>query len=144
MEFGQAVRLKYDTYTVSGSNILYHYLFEMKLESYRLQEVQVAPGAACAHPGGAAPEEEEPVSPEASLMDFRVETEIALELGVPKEIVNYRCLINRFLWRDAGNAILVEGNLSNELEYWDSAGFRRSGHRFLSILRRSATGIVNR
>jgi hypothetical protein len=125
MEFDHADCLKYDTYTVNGPNILYHYLFEIKLESYRLQAIQVAPVAAPDRPGGEASGEAESVSPDDPPLHFRVETEIVLKQGVPRKIVNYRGQINRFLWRDAGNAILVEGNLSNELEYWDGAGFLR-------------------
>jgi hypothetical protein len=125
MEFDHAACLKYDTYTVSGPNILYHYLLEIQLESYRSQEIQVAPGAVFAHSGGVTPGEAQSVSGGAPTLNFRMETEIDLKQGVPKEIINYRCLINRFRWHDAGNAILVEGNLSNELEYWDNAGFWR-------------------
>jgi hypothetical protein len=125
MEFDHAVRLKYDNYRVNGPNILYHYLFEMKLESYWSQEVPIIPDTAPASLDGVDPGVAESVTGEDPLWNFQLETEIELELGVPKEIANYRCLINRFLWRDAGNAVLVEGNLRNELEYWDDEGFFR-------------------
>jgi hypothetical protein len=125
MQFDHAAELKFNSYTVRGANILYHYLFELEVESYRPQEIQVLLGELPSGPEGVIPVELDGRPAEEQPLDFLIEAEISLELGVPKEIAANRSQINRFVCRDAGNAILVEGNLSSELEYWDQGGFFR-------------------
>ena len=46
-----------------------------------------------------------------------------MELGNPLHIYQDRTKVSKFNFRQAQNAILVEGYISGDLEYWDENGY---------------------
>lgn len=70
---------------------------------------------------------------------LELEGDIPLKLGKAREIAGGRFKISHFSYRDTVDFILVRGDLTGELEYWDYDGYLRreqSGFSFWKCIRR--------
>lgn len=60
-----------------------------------------------------------------NILKLTLEQELPLQLGNPREIVDWRSFISTFSCRSAQRALLIEGTFGSDLEYWDEDGFLR-------------------
>lgn len=114
-------RLEYDSFKCEGCRLIYKYLWHYSTAAFVKRRVLVAVSAVEKRQTPQIPQ----LKPEKPFEDFSIQGEVQLELGNPKEIAASRALITEFTWRTALNAILIEGRIGGEIEYWDGEGFLR-------------------
>lgn len=114
-------RLEFDTFKNEGDSLLYKYLWNFQAVAFVKRRISVAVSKEIQSPNFQV---SRPI-PKSHLEELSIEGEVRLELGNPREIATSRALITEFSWRNALNAILVEGRIDGEIEYWDSEGFLR-------------------
>ena len=122
--------IEFTAYDQNGTKIIYRYLvrYEAGVFCEREFKIKVVPDFAPTVDSGLISDNL------CKLMDLEINTEdlsmviekeIPLKLGFPKEIARNQSYIAHFEYRDAQNAILTEGILETDLEYWDEDGFLR-------------------
>jgi hypothetical protein len=57
---------------------------------------------------------------------FEMEGEVSIILGKARDIENGRFMVHNFNYRSEVNLILIEGEISGALDYWDGDGYLRS------------------
>lgn len=114
-------RLEYDSFKCEGSRLIYKYLWHYATAAFVKRRVLAAVSTVEKRQTPQIPQSK----PEKAFEDFSIQGEVQLELGNPKEIAASRALITEFTWRNALNAILIEGRIGGEIEYWDGEGFLR-------------------
>lgn len=121
--------IEYDTYHLETMNIIYKFLLHLDVGFYQKRELKIKalPPAA-----GRPPQSIDSAKrPDALCCDAAdelylvMEKEVPLVFGIAREISQKRASIVKFDYKDALNAILAEGVLETDLEYWDENGFLR-------------------
>lgn len=115
-------RLEYDSYRIEGNRLYYKYLRNFSVTLYKKQTVKAAVLSG----------EKREVFPEnithlqqKIIQELSIHGEAPLQLGNPREIAGGRGMITEFKWCNALNAVLIEGKIKGEIEYWDEEGFFR-------------------
>lgn len=115
-------KLEYDSYRIQGNRFFYKHLWSFCAAAFIKQTVKAA----------VSPEKNQIIPTEALKLpipktteELSIKGEIPLNFGNPREISSGRGLITEFNWRSALNAVLVEGKIKGEIEYWDENGFLR-------------------
>ncbi|NLY74945.1 MAG: hypothetical protein GX075_06545 [Firmicutes bacterium] len=114
-------RLEYESVKTQGNQLRYQYLWSFKAALFHKRNVNVAVAAL----DNAAVSDRSPTVTPRPTPEIIIEGEIPLEFGNPREIASSRALITGFSWREALNAVLVEGRIGGEIEYWDEEGYLR-------------------
>ncbi len=115
-------KLEYETFKIEGNQLLYKYLWNFSAALFIKRRVLAAVSTvkkSLITSTGLQPK------PKIELEEFSIQGEVPLEFGNPREIAASRALITEFNWRAALNAVLVEGKINSEIEYWDVDGFLR-------------------
>lgn len=115
-------RLDYDSFECKGDSLFYKYLLHFSAAAFIKRRLLAAVTTNKSSPTFTGASQ---LKPESIIEEFSIQGEIRLEFDNPKEIAASRGLITEFNWRNALNAILIEGKINGEIEYWDSEGFLR-------------------
>lgn len=120
-----ATRVEYDSYTVEAAELNYQFLLNFEISSYSEAEFPVQP--AVAKFPGTATEVDEKLKDQSFEKPIRLslEEELPLTLSSPREIAEGKSYLTKFNYREAFKAVLVEGEIRADLEYWDGKGFLR-------------------
>lgn len=116
-------RLEHDSYKIEGSQLLYKYLWNFSAAAFIKRIVKVA--ISSVKKNSAITSDAFQGRPQIATQEFSIQGEVPLEFGNPREIAASRGLITEFNWRKALNAVLIEGRINSEIEYWDEDGFLR-------------------
>ena len=114
-------KLEYDSFKTEGSRLFYKYLWQFTAAAFVKRRILVAVSPGKNNPNLRVFQPK----PETTCETFSIQGEVRLEFGNPREIAASRGLITEFKWRNALNAILIEGRIGGEIEYWDVEGFLR-------------------
>lgn len=114
-------KLEYDSFKTEGSRLFYKYLWQFTAAAFVKRRILVAVSPVKNNPNLRVFQPK----PETTCEAFSIQGEVRLEFGNPREIAVSRGLITEFNWRNALNAILIEGRIGGEIEYWDVEGFLR-------------------
>ncbi|MGE5606697.1 MAG: hypothetical protein ACM3YE_13535 [Bacteroidota bacterium] len=114
-------RLEYDSFKNEGGRLFYKYLWHFSAAAFVKRRVLVAVSKEKTNRTLLISQPKL----EATCEEFSIQGELQLEFGNPREIASSRSLITEFSWRNALNAILIEGRIGGEIEYWDGEGFLR-------------------
>ena len=122
--------IEFTAYEQNGTTINYRYLVRYETGIYLERELKIKalPEFVPIDDAGAMPGEGRESWEYGEAKDeltVVIEKEVPLKLGFPKEIAGNKTHIVHFDYRDAQNAILAEGVLETDLEYWDEDGFLR-------------------
>lgn len=123
--------IEFTAYEQNGTKVNYRYLIRYEAGLFRECEfkIRVLPDFVPTVDSSLIPENTHELwdLEKANSNDLTVvfEQEVPLKLGFPKEIARHKSFIAHFEYRDAQNAILTEGVLETDLEYWDEDGFLR-------------------
>lgn len=137
--------LEYDSYRIQGNRFFYKYLWNFSAAAFVKQTVKVGVSPGKRH---ITPLDTLTLPIPITIEELSFKGEIPLNFGNPKEISSGRGLITEFNWRNALNAVLVEGKIKGEIEYWDESGFLRretvsfSFWRFLTQSQFGAAGSI--
>ncbi|TCL60267.1 hypothetical protein EDC14_103620 [Hydrogenispora ethanolica] len=133
------VRMEYSFFEANLSTLRFQYLVRLDAELYREEEIRVKTLALAER--HAAPEtsfedlqeeasDEEYHQPERMKLQptYRLEMsgEIPLRTGNLREIAESRTHIADFSYQIALNALLIQGKLCGEIDFWDKDGYLRS------------------
>ncbi|HEY8463755.1 MAG TPA: hypothetical protein VIM29_07020 [Bacillota bacterium] len=123
VEVNSKVKLEFDSYEKQGQHLLYKYLLAFQMESLQKKELQIAgrPVGSSTYPEQLHPSQNAPEVRQVAF--FMLEAELPLQSGKVKEVAAHRTSIDGFHCREVGKALLVEGTVHSELEYWDMSGF---------------------
>ncbi len=115
-------KLEHDSFKLENNRLLYKYLWNFTASAYikRIVKVAISSVKNSTTTSGVFQTKPQNISQEIS-----IQGEIPLQFGNPREIAASRALIAEFSWRNALNAVLVEGRINSEIEYWDEDGFLR-------------------
>jgi hypothetical protein len=115
-------KLEYDSYRIEDNRLHYKYLRTFTASAFSKRIIKAA----------VLPMSKDMIAPTAisqlrqnPVQEILIQGEVLLQFGNPREITGSRGSIAAFNWRDALNAILVEGKIKGEIEYWDDEGFLR-------------------
>ncbi len=115
-------KLEYDSYQLESNQLLYKYLWGFSASIFHKQCLKVAVSSVNA----SIPKLEASQLPlQQSVQELTIQGEVPLKFGNPREIAVGRGIITEFNWRNALNAVFVEGKIKGEIEYWDEDGFLR-------------------
>lgn len=115
-------KLEYDSFRLEGNQLLYKYLWNFFITAFVKRRVLVTlAGREKSQPPMTFTE----LKPVNAVEEFSIQGEVMLEFSNAREIATSRALITKFNWRKALNAILVEGRINGEIEYWDGEGYLR-------------------
>ncbi len=115
-------RLEYDSFKSEADRLSYKYLWHFSGAAFIKRRILAAVSTVKQSPGFTVGSQ---LKPDPPFEEFIIKGEVQLEFGNPREIETSRALIAEFNWRNALNAILIEGKINSEIEYWDSEGFLR-------------------
>lgn len=130
-------RLEYDNFTVDQKIIKYRFLIILTTQLFRegelqiklpvndFQQSEIREPQNWRTPIAWATPFDLPKPSEPLILHFAMEGELPLKLGMPREIAKSYTNVEQFNFRTAHNAILVEGKLSGEIDYWDEDGYLR-------------------
>jgi hypothetical protein len=117
-------KLEYDSYTIEDSVLSYKYLLNFEVEAYQERELKVAVVENQNKPGPVGIDHQD--QPSGILFPkIILEGEVPLKYGRLQEIIQSNARLMEFCYQSADNALVVEGSLSGELEYWDDNGYFR-------------------
>jgi hypothetical protein len=120
MEVEVTGNLDYNHYRFMNMNINYQYIVSISVKAFhekvlRVGIVKSSTSVGSQYQGNLNLKP----SHRGVLENLWVEGEIPLRKGSAKEIAKSRVLLSRFNYQNSHNAVLIKGNLSGELEYWD-------------------------
>lgn len=115
-------RLEYDSYRIEGNRLYYKYLRKFTAALFKRQTVKAA--VSSGQKKANSPENLTHLQ-QKSIQELSIHGEAPLQFGSPREIAGGRGIIAEFNWRNALNAVLIEGKIKGEIEYWDEDGFFR-------------------
>lgn len=115
-------KLEHDSFKVENSRLLYKYLWNFTASAFikRIVKVAVSPVK-----NSTTTSDTFQKKPQIKTQEFSIQGEVPLQFGNPREIAASQALITEFNWRNALNAVFVEGRINGEIEYWDEDGFLR-------------------
>lgn len=115
-------KLEYDSFKLEGNQLLYKYLWDFFITASIKRRVLAA---VVGTEKSQSPMTSLELKPDNAVEEFTIQGEVTLEFSNAREIATSRALITEFNWRKALNAILVEGRINGEVEYWDGEGYLR-------------------
>jgi hypothetical protein len=138
-------RLEYDSYRIEGNQVYYTYLRNFTAALFKKQILKAAVSSG-------QKKENYPENfthlQQKTIQKLSIQGEASLQFGNPREIAGGRGIVAEFNWCSALNAILIEGKIKGEIEYWDEDGFFRcetvevSFWRFLNRSERMKEDVV--
>lgn len=114
-------KLEYDSSEIEGNRLLYKYLWNFCAAAFIKRRVLAAVSSVNNSPASVVYQP----NLENGFQEFLLQGEVPLQFGNPRAIAAGRGIITEFNWQSALNAILVEGRIDGEIEYWDEDGFLR-------------------
>lgn len=124
MEVEISSNLDYDSYHLMNSNISYQYLVSISVAAFYEKELRILTvnnPIHKAHQRTDMPNNE--TSPRSSVDKVLIEAEMPLFQRNLKQIETSRALLSSFDYQISQKAILINGNLRGELEYWDDKNY---------------------
>lgn len=115
-------RLEYDTYRIEGNRLYYKYLRNFTAALFKKQTVKAA--VSSGQKKVSSPENFTHLQ-QKTIQELSIHGEAPLQFGNPREIAGGRGIVAEFNWYNALNAVLIEGKIKGEIEYWDEDGFFR-------------------
>ena len=115
------VKLEFDSSRIEGNRLYYKYLRTFTAAAFRKRTLRAVVSQTPKRMIGLETFSQS-LDPAQEIL---IQGEVSLQFGNPREIAGGRGLITAFYWRDALNAILIEGKIKGEIEYWDDEGFFR-------------------
>jgi hypothetical protein len=120
--------LQYDTFSYKDQTVEYKFLLDITANYFQHQELKIATistGNLIKTSDQNVPFLLPETRNELSFYQLHFEGEIPLRQGSPREIAESHTQISNFSYRKALKALMIEGKLIGEIDYWDEDGYLR-------------------